>query len=267
MGRVYVSLVKVEGLVLRTKELGEADRIVTILTRQQGKLRIAARGARRGRSALVAVCQPFAHGSYLIYMNKRSLHSINQGELVQPFRKLREDLVCMAYATYFSELTDLCLPEEEPNDTIFDLLLQAFCQLDQGAGNAAVLARWFELHLMDLAGFRPELESCIHCEARLNPNYTMTDLGFSVPGGGVVCNDCLGKHEVTYEITQTINGAVWKSMRYLLTASPARLDTFHPSKAVVDTMERLLESYIEYRLEKRIQALAFLHSVVNIPEA
>lgn len=257
-----MSLVRVEGLVLRTKELGEADRIVTLLTKQQGKMRTAARGARRGRSTLTAICQPFALGSYLIYMNKRSLHSINQGELVQPFRRLREDLVALAYATYFAELTDLCLPEEEPNDTVFDLLLTVFCRLEQDADNSALLARWFELHLMDLVGFRPELESCIHCQSRLNPNHTITDLGFSIQGGGVLCNNCLSKQMPA----NRINGAVWKSMCYLLSAAPTRLDVFHPTKPVVDAMAHLLQSYIEYRLEKRIQALAFLQSVVSIPE-
>ncbi|HHT26042.1 MAG TPA: DNA repair protein RecO [Firmicutes bacterium] len=258
-----MSLVRVEGLVLRTKELGEADRIVTLLTKQQGKIRTAARGARRGRSALSAVCQPFAHGSYLIYMSKRSLHSINQGELVRPFRRLREDLVCLAYAAYFAELTDLCLPEEEPNDTVFDLLSTAFNWLEQGTGRFAVFARWFELHLIDLVGFRPELESCIHCRSGLNPNLTAASLGFSIDGGGIVCNDCISEQASAHRI----NGAVWKSMRYLLAAAPTRLDVFHPTKPVVEAMAHLLQSYIEYRFEKRIQALTFLQSVVSIPEA
>lgn len=255
-----MSLSKTEGLVVRTRNLGEADKIITLITRQRGKLDAVARGSRRVRSRLLAVSQPFAHGSYLLFLNDRSLHTLSQGELIQPFRHLRENLTCLAYASYLAELADMLLPEEEPDEEIYETVLHGFSLLEQGTINPSLIARWYELHMLDLVGFRPELATCTSCHEQLALQGGVNGLGFSIPGGGVLCPKCATSDGTSI----TLNGAAWQTMRYLLSAPADKLVTFHPQDDVLSTVANIITAYIEFRLERRLNALVFLHSVEGL---
>lgn len=252
-----MALCTVEGLVLRTRNLGEADRVITLITSEMGKLQAVARGARRVRNRLLAVAQPFAYGKYQLFLNNHSLHSVSQGELLQSFRRLREDLTCLAYASYLAELTDACLPEEEPQSGVYETVLTAFGLLEQGVVPVGLTARWYEMHLLDLMGFRPELEECVVCRRPIAPETLGADLGFSITGGGVLCPQCARRDTIAAQL----GAAAWQTLRFLLGAPAEHLHSFHPGQESLTITERLVTSYIEYRLERRLNALEFLQSL------
>lgn len=255
-----MSLVRLEGLVLRTRDLGEADKVATLLTRERGKLQAVARGARRVRSRLLAVSQQFAYAKYLVFLNKRSLHTLSQGELIQPFRRLREDLVCMAHAAYFAELLDVAVYEDEPSEELFEIMISALALLEEGVVTPALVSRWFELRTLDVLGFRPEVDECVGCRAALVPGVKLP-ARFSVAGGGVLCQACVGEDPAA----EFISGAAWQSMRYLRGVPAVKLSTFRLGEAENALLERLLAACIEYRLDKRLNSLAFLQSLVATP--
>ena len=254
-----------EGLVLRTRDLGEADKVVTLLTREHGKLRAAARGSRRARSNLLPVTQPFAYGQYLVFQN-RSLHNLSQGQLVRPFRRLREELVAMAYATYLAELADAGLAEEEPHPDAFQCLLAAFDLLEKGDHQPEIVAHWYELNMLGILGYEPELSACVTCR---NPVFT-ADSGdrraaipavmFNIEEGGCVCTSCAhstGK-------ARRLSPAVYKSLLYLSGATPERLADLRLVAADMASLSNLLTDYIEYRLEKRLHSLEFIRSLQEV---
>jgi DNA repair protein RecO (recombination protein O) len=164
--------------VLRIRNLGEADRIVTLYTRQRGKLNAVARGARRIRNRLLSPTQVFTHGRYLIFPGK-GLHNLSQAEIVHSGQALRDDLEKFAYASYVTELLDSLTAEEDPTDQIFPLLAATLSMGETGRFKLA--ARTFEIRLMRELGYEPELYHCLVCREQLRSNVFFTE-----QGGGVV---------------------------------------------------------------------------------
>src|SRR5687768_15216428 len=159
--RVY----KTEAIVMRTMDLGEADRVLTVLTPRLGKLRVIAKGVRRPRSRIAGGLQPFS--------------DVHLG--------LRNDLHSTAAAWYVVELADRFCEGAADSHEAFRLLAQALSALDAGSEvSREVVARWFELHLLEAMGFRPELARCLECGAEIEPDGN----SFSPVGGGVVCPQC-----------------------------------------------------------------------------
>jgi DNA repair protein RecO (recombination protein O) len=251
-----VSLHRLEGLVLRARDLGEADKIVTLLTRERGKMDAVARGARRVRSRLLALAQPFTHGDFLLFLNRRGLHTLSQGEITQPFRRLREDLLLMAYAAHFTEIVHIALPAEQPAENMLEIILQALSLLESGEIAPSLVSRWFELHTLDVMGYRPELEACVHCRRPFAVG-KQASLLFSTAEGGLLCQSCAHMDPRAL----SISGAVWQSMRFLLEIASSRLVTFRLGEAENASLESLLLEALEYRLETRLEAWSFLQSI------
>ncbi|MBS4022770.1 MAG: DNA repair protein RecO [Dethiobacter sp.] len=169
-------------VVLRTQDYREADKLVTMLTRDEGKITAIARGVRKIKGKSKALVEPLTLGFFLLHRGK-SLDTLIQGEIVKPHRKLQSDLVLFSYALYFCELCEASLPEREPAPEIFDLLLTALQQLEHDS-SAMRVARCFELNLLEVLGYRPLLEHCLHCGSESAP------FRFDPERGGIVCAGC-----------------------------------------------------------------------------
>jgi DNA repair protein RecO (recombination protein O) len=180
--RVY----KTEAIVLRTMELGEADRVLTVLTPRLGKLRIIAKGVRRPRSRIGGGLQPFSDVQLVLAVG-RTFDVVTSSSIEDPHLGLRNDLHSTAAAWYVVELADRFCEGAADSHEAFRLLAQALSALDAGSEiTREVVARWFELHLLDAMGFRPELARCLECGAEIEP----AGNAFSAVGGGVLCPQC-----------------------------------------------------------------------------
>lgn len=194
---------KSHALVLRTRDYREADRLVTLLTREEGKVTAVARGVRKTKSKLSALVEPLTLGFFLLHRGK-SLDTLIQGEIVKPYRKLREDLLLFAYGQYFCELCEGALPEREPSLPVFLLLLTALEALETDSQPARV-ARCFELNLLETLGYRPVMENCQHCGSSTGPFY------FDLTNDGLICNHC-----PVPEQSRLLSGAAVAVMRRFL---------------------------------------------------
>src|SRR5690606_37938678 len=148
-----VALYKTEAIVLRTRNLGEADRIVTLYTRDRGKVEGVARGSRRAKSRLTGATQLFTYGRYLMFSG-RSLDTVSQAEIVESFAGLRYDLVSMVYARCIADALDVTVEAGELSEALFVLVHGAWAAVDR-ALPPELVARWLVLRLMDLIGYRP----------------------------------------------------------------------------------------------------------------
>src|SRR5690606_23389079 len=124
-------LQKCEGIVLRTQDYGESNKIVTIYTREWGKVGVMAQGAKKPNSRLSAVTQPFTYG-YFLLRKGRSLQTLQQGEIIDSMREIKGDIFLTAYASYICELTDKGVEEKKPNPYLFELFYQILHYINEG---------------------------------------------------------------------------------------------------------------------------------------
>ena len=238
-----------EAIVLRTWDLGEADKALTLYTKDEGKIRAAGRGARRMRSRLLAVCQPFVHGRYLFFRG-RGMDSLAQGELINSYRQLREELDRMAAAAYLAELVDVLVEERDPQEELFRLLLDSFDFMVEH-GPTDLLLRFFELQLMNLLGYRPRLADCAVCGTR-----QYVDPQFSAVKGGLLCGSCAGKTLLRLRSAWALGRVCGASSRG---ASPSR--SAGPSPTVASELGKVLRQYVDYRLARPLKSLEFLQTL------
>ncbi|MGI6148539.1 MAG: DNA repair protein RecO [Firmicutes bacterium] len=242
-----------EGIVLRVRNMGEADRVVTIYTAHYGKIRAVARGARRVRNRLLSPTQVFTHGRYLVFPGK-GLHTISQAEIVNSYQEFRDDLEKMAYASYITELLDSFTEEELPSQELFMLLIAAFSLGTHG--RFALAARAFEVRLMQELGYAPQLHHCLGCGSAVQEN-----LRFS-PEGGVVCPRCAPRYR---ELLPLSNGT-WELMKRLTEWDVSRFGILHPSPVALGELERIMRNYIDFRLDYPLKSLEFLETVKAMPK-
>jgi DNA repair protein RecO (recombination protein O) len=243
---------KAEAIILRHQAVGEADRVITLFTREYGRLRTAARGVRRTTSRLAGRIEPFTHARLLLARG-RTLDVIAQAEVIAAFAGIRADLTRSAYAAYVAELVDRFLPDRDRNESVFALLRGTLAALDQTAGeDAQVHALWFALHLASELGYRPETESCVACGRRVprSPGRAAEAWAFSPALGGALCPACRSQDAEAIGASPGILAA----FEFLLRVPAERLRRLRLTRAQREEMARLVQAHLEYRLEAKLRA-------------
>lgn len=246
---------RAEAIVLKGLDLGEADRVITLYTRAFGKVRAIAKGVRRPTSRLVGHVEPLAHGVFLLAKG-RELDIVTQAETRAAYRWLRERLLATAAGWYVAELVDRFTPERQPSAPTFELLATALRHLDRGH-EANVVCRWFDLHLLDRAGFRPELALCVHCRRTLEE----IENWFGAAAGGVVCARCRARPG---EGIRTLSVRALKALRYLLASDFAEASRLRVDPPLAAELERHLRAFLQYVLDRDVNAARFLDDVRSL---
>lgn len=234
---------RLEAVVLRYFDLGEADRIVVLFTPQQGKLRAVAKGVRKITSRKAGHLEPFTRLS-LQLAEGRDLPLITQAETLDAYLPLRSDLQKLTQASYVIELIDRFLPEDHlPQPELYRLLVQTLERITAIADPWAAL-RYFDLRLLDGLGFRPRLFECVICQEALQPQ----DQFFSFLLGGVVCPRCGQSVSNLSPISLT----TLKYLRHFQRSSWQEVANLHPSPAARREVEALLQGYWTSLLEREL---------------
>ena len=249
--RVY----KTEAIVLKGIKLGEADKILTIYTPYLGKIKAVAKGVRRPKSKLRGHVEVLTHSTLMLARGK-NLDIITQGQTIDCFLPLRDDLWHTSHALYIAELTDRFTVERVENHPLFQLLLNALKLLCQTT-SAGLIHHHFELHLLGYIGYRPQLDHCIKCDSPLNPTTNF----FSISGGGTLCPNCQYKESQVHPLS--LNAL--KVMRFLQNndcSSATRLKI--PPKLSTE-LESLMRKYISYLLERRVESSKWIDKLKELP--
>src|SRR5690625_3279383 len=173
---------QLEGIILKTRDYGETHKIITIYTKEIGKITAIARGANKPKSKLSAVSQVFIQGEFLIYVTK-GLSTIQQGQTLASYRHIREDIVKTAYAAYVIELMDKLMEERNPDVFIYNQLCKTLAWIDEEE-TFMVAIMMLELKLFAKGGSAPFVAKCVNCGRADNFQY------FSIQEGGVLCEQC-----------------------------------------------------------------------------
>ena len=239
--------------MLRRKDIGEADRILTLFTPELGKVRVVAKGIRKPRSRKAGHLELFTCARLLLAVG-RDLDIITQAEGVDPYRPLRDDLLRGAYGAYMVELLDRFTPDEEENAEIYSLLRQGLGWAAT-ASDLALAARYYELHLLGLAGYQPQLRRCVICGREL----AAEDQFFSATAGGVVCPSCAA---ASVERGQggrlPLSLAALKLLRYMQANPYSKVAALGVSSRTQSEVEYLLARYITETLERQLKSVEFL---------
>ncbi|MBP1702201.1 MAG: recO [Chloroflexi bacterium] len=247
---------RVEAVVLRHSDWGEADRLLVLYTLEMGKLRALAKGARKPRSRKAGHLEPYTRVS-LQLARGRDIPIVSQAETLDPYLRLREELLLSTYASYVVELLDRFTYEEGENRSIYRLLADTLSRLcTQSSPELAV--RYYEIRLLDLLGFRPQLFQCSSCGAEIQPQ----DQFFSAALGGVLCPQC-GRDTAG---ALPVSMPALKYLRHFQRSSFSEAARVTLSAGINREMEALMQHYLTYLLERGLNTPAFLRRVRRIDQ-
>ena len=242
---------RTQAIILSRRDFGESDRLLVLFTPEHGKLRAIAKGARKTTARLRGHVELFARADCLLHRG-RNLDILSQAELIEPYLGLREDLRRGAYANYVAELLDRFTTDEETDQGgLFQLLHEALSRIADEP-DPRLATRFYELRLLDAAGFRPELSECVISRASLRPEPQY----FSYADGGVVSRAAAEGN--VWRLTE-LDVDTLKLLRHLQRsqdyASVAHLEL---SQSQHVELERVLLGYITYLLESRLGSVDFI---------
>ena len=238
-------LYKEQGIVLRTYRLGEADKIVTVMTQGAGKVRAVAKGIRKTTSKFGGRLEPFTHVSLMLYRGRGALDTVAQAEIVAPHRALRDDLGLFAAGEAMCEAVDKVAEEHERNIRLFLLLLSGMRALETRPREPAAVAESFILKLLSLSGFHPSLTACAVCGM---PEPEL----FSSGQGGAVCPTC-AEHGAG-----PASRASLALLAHLAVADLPEAGYADADPRVRGEARSMLYGFAEYHLERRMKSLPML---------
>ncbi len=237
-----------EAIIIKRIKLGEADRILTIYTPGLGKVKAVAKGTRRPQSKLGGHVELLTH-SRLMLARGRNLDIITQAQTINNFLPIKDDLERLSRGLYVAELVDSFTGERIEDRRLFELVLETLHQLSR-ANDCEPILRYFEVHLLDHLGYRPQLQRCTECNSSLQPETNF----FSSSQGGVLCHDC-GYHE---PVARPISLNALKVLRLWQNSDYIGAMRVRINAELATELDQLMREYIKYLLERQLKSTAWL---------
>lgn len=241
-----------DAIVLSRFDYGEADRILTLITPTGGKLKAIAKGIRRPTSRIGGSLEPFAELN-VVLARGRTFEVVTQVSVGHAWLNLRDSLESAATAWYLAELADRSLEERHGGEQVYALLRRAYELLDAGMAPGRV-ARWYEMHLADELGVRPEVDRCVECDRTLEPDGRFR---WVPPLGGVLCDRCPGPpHDRT--------GLTLDALKLLKAYQRQDVEAISGLRLALATereVESALRDFLRIALERDARSLAFLDEI------
>lgn len=237
--------------MLRHVDWGEADRMLGLYTREQGKLRAVAKGARKLRSRKAGHLEPFTRVA-LMLARGRDLWIVTQAETVDAYLPLHDDLVRTGYAAYVIELLDRFTYEEGENQAIYSLLVDTLHRISSGESNFTTV-RYYEMRLLDYLGFRPQLFQCVRGREEIRP----VDQFFSTREGGVLCP----QHGGEVSDARPVSREALRYLRHFQRSSFTEAVRAQVPTVYQQEMETLLNTYLTYLLERGLNTPQFIREM------
>ncbi|MEH7108642.1 MULTISPECIES: DNA repair protein RecO [Bacillaceae] len=244
-------LQKCEGIVIRTTDYGETNKIVTLFTREWGKIGVMARGAKKPNSRLSSISQMFTYGYFLIQRGT-GLGGLQQGEIISSFRHIGEDIFLTAYASYVIELTDKCTEEKKANPFHFELLYQTLNYMNEGY-DPDILMNIYEMKMMNLLGLYPVLNQCAVCGS------TDGHFSFSIREGGFICHRCLEKDPYHMKLLPS----TVKLLRLFYYFDLSRLGNISVKEETKEELKKVISTYYEEYSGLHLKTKKFLDSMAQ----
>lgn len=241
---------KTLGLVLREVEYKDADKLLTVLTKDRGKMTLRARGVRSRSSRLKAGCQLLAYSEFTIFENRSSM-VVDEAVAQELFLPLRQDIELLALASYFAQVAEVLSREEDPDEALLSLTLNALAALCRPEADQRKIKAAFEIRAACIAGYSPMLDGCVVCGSE-------TPDRFHVSGGFLRCSACPGEDT---GLRLPVSPGSLAALRYLAACPPKRVFAFQLGESAQKELSDIAETYLLTQLERGFFTLDFYKSL------
>lgn len=230
---------KIKGVVIAENNMGDYDKMLTILTPNFGKISCVAKGARRSQSALLAGTQLFCFGEYLMYKGTNIYH-INSCETIEIFYNLRTDLDKLKYAIHINKIIQDVTEENENCYKILQLFLNTLYTISETEQNKDFILSVFKLRLLCILGFTPRVLKCTSCKEENNLTR------FSIRDNGVKCEACGRQDKSSIDMSESTKNAI----KYTISSPAKKLYSFSLKDESLKEFELITKIYFNEKLEK-----------------
>lgn len=251
-----MSVYQADALVIRSREYGESDRLLTLFSREQGKLHAVAKGVRKPKSKQRAGAQLFTYADFLLY-HGRTLDTVNQASPKESFSHIWGNLEMSLAASAMAELLDIGTVQCQPYPELFTLTLSGFFLLEQL--DPALLQSAYALRLLNYLGYRPKLSECAVCGKPIHG----VRIYFIPEEGGAVCSECLGENARPGRWLQAGSLAF---MRQLLTADVTKLDRLRWNEGMKKEILTSLQFLCEQTFNQRLKSWSMGNRLANVEQ-
>ncbi len=236
-----------DGLVIKENHIGESDRLITVLTRNEGVVHSFATGARKITGKSMSATQLLCFSDF-VFTRKKDTYRVTEAEAVEVFFDLRNDIEKLSLAQYFCELAGALAPVEEPAEEYLRLILNSLKFLADNRLPPAQIKAVFELYILSLSGYMPDLSECPECGKEKN-------LCFDMSEGQVFCQE----HASVGAIQ--LSDSVLSAMRFITMSEFSKIFFFSLPDEALNDLENVCENYLKIRLERTFKTLDFYNSV------
>ncbi|MFH0912453.1 MAG: DNA repair protein RecO [Patescibacteria group bacterium] len=250
-----MAVVKTKGIIIKRINLGEADKILTILTADRGKIRVMAKGMRRSNAKLGGFLELFRYNDYLL-AEGRNLDIVTGATTIESFRQIGLNLRKVGTAYYVAEIVDKLIEETQEADGVFELVYAVFKEINSACLPLDFIKGFFELNILASLGFKPELDKCIVCEKLIDPRQKF---GFSISLGGLVDSD----HFFNDPSAIVLDAKERELLRAMLTTP---LKSFRNQDNLLPDNTKLINlsaNFLDYMMEKNLRSKEFLEEVLE----
>lgn len=245
-------MVKAEGIVLRTTDYGETNKIITLYTEKAGKIGLMARGAKKPANPLAAASQMLFHGQFM-FKKGRGLGTLYQAAQITNFRNIKQDIGKTAHAALIVEMTDRLTEEGHPSSGLYHLLIETLLAMDKGL-NAEVLSAIFEVKMMAAAGIEAELDGCLRCGRLHGPFH------FSISGGGFLCRKCCETDPYAIPLSH----AAERLLPLFKHVNIKRIGNIQLKKETIKEIDTLLTAYYDHHSGLRLKSKRFIDQLSGL---
>ena len=247
-----MALLKAQGLVIKSTNFGEASKILTVLTREFGKIQMVANNVRRGK--FMRGAQIFSYSNFTLYKGQKSLYRMNDADNIEFFDPLRGDVEKLSYAVYFADIACNITSENNADDEqLLSLLLNSLHLLCNDAVSAKKIKVVFELRGISLAGFMPNFSQCCDCQTEQGI------VSFDLANGLVRCGNCI---RVAPNIAE-INDALRNACLYITQSEMNKIFSFDMPDELLEYLNGLTERYVALHMDKELRSLDYLKNIIS----
>ena len=234
-----MSIVKMKGIIIAENNMGDFDKMLTMLTPGSGKISCVAKGARRPKSSLLAGTQFLCFGEYVMFKGQEH-YTINSCDTIEVFYNLRTDLDKLEYAVNITKIIQDVTNENENSYKILQLYLNTLYMLSETDKNPDFIVSVFKIKLLCFLGFRPKIEECTFCGSKDRLHY------FSIKDNGVKCEECHGADKGAIHI----NKSTYTALKYIVLAPAKKLFSFDLKNDSLKELQLVSKIYLNEKLEK-----------------
>lgn len=232
---------KIEGIIIKEIKYKDTSKILTVYTRDLGKITLMARGACKPKSRLITNTELFFQNNYVLFKGK-NFYYINDTDTINSFYSIRENIDRLMYGSYMLELMDIGSIEGAVNQKLFDLLIKGLEVLSKEEKDFLKFIIAYEVKFISFLGYRPNFKQCVSCNSIVED-----DIKFSIDLGGVLCNKCFYKDKYSYNINKELNISFYK----LLFSPLEELDKIIVNENNLIIMHKIMLKYILEKLDRK----------------